>query len=156
MRSSSIRCSRQATRAPPPSQPSRTLARRLGAVDQPDGRRLHLLPVPRLGGIALFFGIIVPALAFLNFSRETRGLLLGAAVATLVGAIDDFRGLRWWEKLGGQLAAAAIPTGFGIWVHRFTFPIVGIHQLPEWVGVPLTVLWIVGILNMVNFPDGPD
>jgi hypothetical protein len=44
------------------------------------------------------------------------------AVATTVGAIDDFRGLVWWEKLGGQIAAAAIPTGFGIWVHRFTFP----------------------------------
>src|SRR5438874_4475091 len=133
-----------------------TLARRLGAVDQPDGRRLHLLPVPRLGGIALFFGIIVPALAFLNFSRETRGLLLGAAVATLVGAIDDFRGLRWWEKLGGQLAAAAIPTGFGIWIDRFTFPVLGIHELPAWVGVPLTIFWIVAIMNMVNFLDGLD
>src|SRR5438094_2995451 len=133
-----------------------TLARRLGAVDQPDGRRLHLLPVPRLGGIALFFGIIVPALAFLNFSRETRGLLLGAAVATLVGAIDDFRGLRWWEKLGGQLAAAAIPTGFGIWIDRFTFPVLGIHELSAWAGVPLTIAWIVAIMNMVNFLDGLD
>ena len=113
-------------------------------------------PVPRLGGLALFFGIFVPALAFLNLSSETRGLLLGAAVATTVGAIDDFRGLRWWEKLAGQVGAAAIPTGFGIWVHRFTFPIVGIHQLPEWVGVPLTVVWIVAIMNMVNFLDGLD
>ena len=43
------------------------------------------------------------------------------------GAIDDFRGLRWWEKLGGQLLAASIPTIFGVWVHRFTFPFVGIH-----------------------------
>src|SRR5256885_884132 len=78
------------------------------------------------------------------------------AVATTVGAIDDFRGLVWWEKLGGQVAAAAIPTGFGIWVHRFTFPIVGVHALPEWVGIPLTILWIVAIMNMVNFLDGLD
>src|SRR5204863_3416834 len=99
----------------------------LGVVDRPDGRRLNRGAVPRLGGLALFFGIFVPALAFLDLSRETRGLLLGAAVATTVGAVDDFRGLRWWEKLGGQVAAAAIPVGFGIWVHRFTFPIVGIH-----------------------------
>src|SRR5205085_5482559 len=112
--------------------------------------------VPRLGGIALFFGIFVPALAFLPLGRETKGLLLGAAVATTVGAIDDFRGLVWWEKLGGQVAAAAIPTGFGIWVHRFTFPIVGVHALPEWVGVPLTIAWIVAIMNMVNFLDGLD
>src|SRR5919199_4753720 len=87
---------------------------------------------------------------------ETRGLLLGAAVATTVGAVDDFRGLRWFEKLAGQTAAAAIPVGFGIWVHRFTFPVVGIHVLPDWVGMPLSVLWIVAIMNMVNFLDGLD
>jgi UDP-GlcNAc:undecaprenyl-phosphate/decaprenyl-phosphate GlcNAc-1-phosphate transferase len=132
------------------------MARMLGVVDQPSPRRLNRRAVPRLGGIALFFGIFVPALAFLPLGRETRGLLLGAAVATTVGAVDDFRGLVWWEKLGGQIAAAAIPTGFGIWVHRFTFPVVGVHALPEWVGVPLTVLWIVAIMNMVNFLDGLD
>ena len=132
------------------------MARMLGVVDRPGMRRLNRSPVPRLGGLALFFGIFVPALAFLPLGRETKGLLLGAAVATLVGAIDDFRGLVWWEKLGGQIAAAAIPTGFGIWVQNFTFPLVGVHQLPGWVGVPLTILWIVAIMNMVNFLDGLD
>src|SRR5437763_6169507 len=132
------------------------MARLLGVVDRPEGRRLNRSTVPRLGGLALFFGVFVPALAFLNRSGETRGLLLGAAVATTVGAVDDFRGLRWWEKLGGQLAAAAIPVGFGIWVHRFTFPVLGIHMLPKWFGMPLSVLWIVAIMNMVNFLDGLD
>jgi UDP-GlcNAc:undecaprenyl-phosphate GlcNAc-1-phosphate transferase len=133
------------------------MARILGVVgrDEP-GRRPNPRAVPRLGGIALFLGIFVPALAFLDLGRETRGLLLGAAVATTVGAIDDFRGLRWWEKLGGQLAAAAIPCGFGIWVHRFTFPVLGIHQLSPWIGVTVTVVWIVAIMNMVNFLDGLD
>jgi UDP-GlcNAc:undecaprenyl-phosphate GlcNAc-1-phosphate transferase len=132
------------------------MARLLGVVDRPEGRRLNRSTVPRLGGLALFFGIFVPALAFLDLSRETRGLLLGAAVATTVGAVDDFRGLRWWEKLGGQVAAASIPVGFGIWVHRFTFPILGIHTLPKWFGMPVSVLWIVAIMNMVNFLDGLD
>jgi len=132
------------------------MARLLGVVDRPEGRRLNRRTVPRLGGLALFFGVFVPALAFLNLSGETRGLLLGAAVATTVGAIDDFRGLRWWEKLSGQVVAAAIPVGFGIWVHRFTFPIVGIHTLPKWFGMPVSVLWIVAIMNMVNFLDGLD
>jgi UDP-GlcNAc:undecaprenyl-phosphate GlcNAc-1-phosphate transferase len=132
------------------------MARLLGVVDRPEARRLNRRPVPRLGGLALFFGIFVPALAFLDLGRETRGLLLGAAVATTVGAVDDFRGLRWWEKLAGQAAAAAIPVGFGIWVHRFTFPVLGIHVLPKWIGMPVSVLWIVAIMNMVNFLDGLD
>lgn len=132
------------------------MARVLGVVDAPGGRRVNRSAVPRLGGVALFLGIFVPALAFLPLNRETRGLLLGAAVAVTVGAVDDFRGLRWFEKLGGQLLAASVPTWFGIWVDRFTFPLLGIHQLPEWVGVPLTILWIVAIMNMVNFLDGLD
>src|SRR5438477_3310846 len=132
------------------------MARLLGAVDAPGGRRLNRRPVPRLGGLALFLGIFVPALAFLHLGHETRGVLLGAAVAVTVGAIDDFRGLRWFEKLAGQLVAAAIPTGFGVWVDRFTFPFLGVHSLSGWIGVPLTVAWIVAIMNMVNFLDGLD
>src|SRR5918912_3534149 len=127
------------------------MARLLGAVDAPEGRRLNRRAVPRLGGVALFLGIFVPALAFLHVGRATQGLLLGAAVAVTVGAIDDFRGLRWLEKLAGQLAAAAIPTGFGIWVDRFTFPFLGVHELSSWVGIPLSIAWIVAIMNMVNF-----
>src|ERR671935_18836 len=74
------------------------MARMLGVVDRPGARRLNRRAVPRLGGLALFFGIFVPALAFLPFGRETKGLLLGAAVATLVGAI----------QLGFTLGALAI------------------------------------------------
>jgi UDP-GlcNAc:undecaprenyl-phosphate GlcNAc-1-phosphate transferase len=132
------------------------MARRLGAVDVPDDRRVHRIPIPRLGGLAIFFGIIVPSLAFLDLNRSMRGLLVGAAVATAVGAIDDFRGLRWWEKLGGQILAGAIPPIFGIWVDHFTFPFLGVYDLRVWLGAPLTVLWIVAVMNMVNFLDGLD
>ena len=91
------------------------MARRLGVVDAPGGRRVNQLPVPRLGGLALFLGILVPALAFLHLGHQTRGLLLGAAIAVSVGIVDDFRGLPWYAKLGGQVAAAAVLTGFGVW-----------------------------------------
>src|SRR6184192_2882103 len=84
-------------------------ARLIGAIDEPGVRRLHRIPVPRLGGLALFFGIFVPALAFLPLGGEMRGILLGAAVATTVGAVDDFRGLRWWEKLAGQVGELLPP-----------------------------------------------
>jgi UDP-GlcNAc:undecaprenyl-phosphate GlcNAc-1-phosphate transferase len=132
------------------------MARALGAVDTPGGRRVNRSPVPRLGGIALFLGMLVPALAFLHVGQENRGILLGATIAVTVGAIDDLRGLRWFEKLGGQVAAAAVPAAFGVWVSRFTFPFLGVNALPEWLGVTLTVIWIVAIMNMVNFLDGLD
>jgi UDP-GlcNAc:undecaprenyl-phosphate GlcNAc-1-phosphate transferase len=112
--------------------------------------------VPRLGGLALFLGVLVPSLAFLPLGGGMRGVLLGAAVATTVGAIDDFRGLTWWQKLGGQVLAAAIPTGFDVYVQRFNFPLLGVHDLPSSVGIPVTVFGIVAVMNMVNFLDGLD
>src|SRR4051794_16304224 len=88
------------------------MARILGVVDAPGGRRVNRLPVPRLGGIALFLGIFVPALAFLPFSRDTRRPLPGAAIAVTVGAIDDLRGRPWGEKVGGP----GLPAGGPVWV----------------------------------------
>ena len=86
-----------------------------------------------------------------------RGILLGAAVATTVGAVDDFRGLRWWEKLAGQIGAAAIPVGFGVWVHTLHVPD---HRRPRAAGRGRDAAddrsAIVAVMNMVNFLDGLD
>ncbi len=132
------------------------MARLLGVVDQPDGRRLNRRPIPRLGGLAIFLGILVPSLAFLKLTGEMRGIVIGGAVACVVGAVDDFRGLAPAPKLAGQVLAAAIPTVFGVWVDHFTFPFLGAVDLPAAVGLPITVLWVVAVMNMVNFLDGLD
>src|SRR5690242_8910789 len=131
-------------------------ARYLRLVERrPEGERARS-QVPRFGGLAMLLGVIVPSVAFLPLSGEMRGVVLGAAVATTVGAIDDFRRLNWWQKLAGQVLAAAIPVGFGVYLHAFTFPLVGRQVVPTWVGVTVTVIGIVAVMNMVNFLDGLD
>ena len=133
------------------------VARVLGVVDEPgERRRVHLRAVPRLGGVAIFLGIFVPALAFLDLTGPYRGIVLGAALATTVGIVDDFRGLPWEVKLAGQVGAAGIAVQAGVTIDRFTFPIVGVHDLPDWLAVVLSIVWIVAIMNMVNFLDGLD
>jgi UDP-GlcNAc:undecaprenyl-phosphate/decaprenyl-phosphate GlcNAc-1-phosphate transferase len=133
------------------------VARVLGVVDEPgEQRRMHLRAVPRLGGLAIFLGIFVPALAFLALDGPYRGILLGAAVATTVGMVDDFRGMPWWAKLAGQSGAAVIPIAFGVTIDRFSFPFLGVHELPNWVAVLLTFVWIIAVMNMVNLLDGMD
>jgi UDP-GlcNAc:undecaprenyl-phosphate/decaprenyl-phosphate GlcNAc-1-phosphate transferase len=131
-------------------------ARYLRLIERPQEGERARPTIPRLGGIALFFGVLVPSLAFIPLGGELRGVVLGASVATTVGAIDDFRHLNWWQKLSGQVLAAAIPTWFGIYVHTFTFPVIGVHVVPAWIGVPITVIGIVAVMNMVNFLDGLD
>jgi UDP-GlcNAc:undecaprenyl-phosphate GlcNAc-1-phosphate transferase len=133
------------------------VARVLGVVDEPgEQRRMHLRAVPRLGGLAIFLGIFIPALAFLELTPAYRGILLGAAVATAVGMADDFRGLPWSVKLGGQIASALIAVYFGVTIEHFSFPLLGIHELPEWLSVVATVVWIVAMMNIINLLDGMD
>jgi UDP-GlcNAc:undecaprenyl-phosphate/decaprenyl-phosphate GlcNAc-1-phosphate transferase len=133
------------------------VARVLGVVDEPgERRRMHLRAVPRLGGLGIFLGIFVPALAFLDLDGPYRGILLGAAVAMTVGMVDDFRGLPWWGKLGGQASAAVIPISFDVTIDRFSFPFLGVHELPGPVAVVLTFVWIIAMMNMVNLLDGMD
>ena len=132
------------------------LASRAGVVDEPGERRMNKLPIPTLGGIAIFFAIFAPAFGFLDLSSSERAILIGAAVATLVGVTDDVWGLVWWQKLTGQTIAAGVTAGLGVYIDHFTFPVLGVGVLPKGVGIALTIVWIVAIMNMVNFLDGLD
>jgi UDP-GlcNAc:undecaprenyl-phosphate GlcNAc-1-phosphate transferase len=132
------------------------LAVRVGAIDLPRDRDLHESPVPRMGGLAILAGVFAGALIFLPFDGELRGILGGALVVGIVGAIDDLRDLPPAVKLAGQIAAAAVPVAAGVRVEDFTLPFVGSVDLGTTGGSILTGTAMVAVMNVVNFTDGVD
>ncbi len=146
------------------------LARRLGIVDHPRERGLAERETPLLGGLAIFAGVVVAVAIFMphtitlprgartsdiHDTASTWGLIAGAGLIVLVGAIDDALDLPWWMKLLGQVAAAIVAVESGAVVTDVTVPFVGALQFPNTGGV-LTVLWLVMLMNVVNFTDGVD
>ena len=147
------------------------LARRLGAMAKPNERGLAEEPTPQWGGLAILVAVLVagaiwiPSTIHLRHTAHappgsagtvhTWTILVGALVITLVGAIDDFRELHPLVKLAGQVAAAVIVVEGGAVVTDVTLPFVGALQFPNAGGV-LTVIWLVGLMNVVNFSDGVD
>ena len=132
------------------------LAVRVGAIDLPRDRDLHDAPVPRLGGLAIFAGVLVAALVFLPIDGEMRGILGGALLVTIVGALDDLYDMPPAVKLLGQTAAAAIPVAAGVRVETFTLPFAGAVDLGATGGAVLTGIAMVAVMNVVNFTDGVD
>jgi UDP-GlcNAc:undecaprenyl-phosphate GlcNAc-1-phosphate transferase len=133
----------------------KSLAWRIGAIDEPRPRGLHQFPTPRLGGLAILAGIIAGGLAFLPHDQQTRGILIGAGVIVAVGVADDLLELSADVKLAGQILAAVIPVASGVRVETMTLPFLGHLDLGS-ASYPLTVLGIVAVMNMVNFIDGVD
>jgi UDP-GlcNAc:undecaprenyl-phosphate GlcNAc-1-phosphate transferase len=131
------------------------LAYAIGAVDEPRSRGLSDRPMPRLGGVAIFAGVLGGALLFLPLDGRFGSIVLGAAIITVVGALDDVFELSALVKLAGQSGAALVPVLAGVQVSDFTLPFVHRVELGD-LGVPLTVAGIVLIMNVVNFSDGID
>ena len=133
-----------------------SIARRLGAMDMPGERSLHEFPTPKLGGLAILVAVLGAGAIWLPWDAETRSILGGAAVITLIGVIDDIWELPALPKLLGQVAAALIPVVLGdVRVDVTTLPFVGGYEL-GWVSYPLTVFGIVAVINIINFIDGVD
>jgi UDP-GlcNAc:undecaprenyl-phosphate GlcNAc-1-phosphate transferase len=132
------------------------VARRVGAVDEPKERGLHDRPIPRLGGLAILAGALLAGAVFLPAGPETRGILGGAAVAALIGAVDDAKELPAAPKLAGQALAAAIPVLSNVRVENVTIPFLGPLEFGPVLGGALTLLGIVAVMNVVNFTDGVD
>jgi UDP-GlcNAc:undecaprenyl-phosphate GlcNAc-1-phosphate transferase len=133
-----------------------SIARRMGAMDEPDHRKIHEDPVPRLGGLAIYFGFIIPALLFLPLTQEMKGVLVGASVITLFGAVDDFRSTGPLVKFAGQFLAAGCLIWYGLKIDYVTLPFVGSVDLSPELAIPLTIFWTVALVNIVNFIDGMD
>jgi UDP-GlcNAc:undecaprenyl-phosphate GlcNAc-1-phosphate transferase len=131
------------------------VARRLGAVDEPRERGLSNRMTPLLGGVAIFVGVVAAALAFLPIDATYRAILAGAAVITVVGALDDVLDLNPGLKLAGQVGAVALPVSAGVVVRNFTLPFVHRVDLGD-LATPLTLVGIVLVINVVNFSDGVD
>jgi UDP-GlcNAc:undecaprenyl-phosphate/decaprenyl-phosphate GlcNAc-1-phosphate transferase len=131
------------------------LARRVGAVDDVKARGLAREATPLLGGIAIFAGTLIAALIFMPEGERTRGILVAAALITLVGAWDDVRELPPGAKLVGQVVASLVLVDAGVVVENITFPFLGALDFGD-VGGPLTVLGLVAVMNVVNFSDGVD
>ena len=127
-----------------------------GIDDSTDRPRVHLEPVPRIGGLAIVVGILVPALIFIDLDDVTRAILAGTACIALLGLIDDIHGLRPATKMLGVVLIALIPVvAADLTFNHITLPLIGNHDI-GWAGYPLTVLWIAFLANLVNLIDGMD
>ena len=139
----------------------RSLAFKVGAVDVPrDSRRMHDHPIPRMGGLAIFFGFILSVLLFLPLTTQLRGMLLGAVVIVILGIFDDIYALPALPKFAGPDRRG--PHRRAAWATRSSYlsnPNI-FSSDPYWhlgvLSIPISVLWIVAITNAVNLIDGLD
>jgi UDP-GlcNAc:undecaprenyl-phosphate GlcNAc-1-phosphate transferase len=144
------------------------IAWRIGVVDYPNERSLHVDPTPKLGGLAIFVGTSVAMILFQPWAEQTQALLIGAVVIVGVGVVDDVFDLNPLVKLAGQTVAAAIPVLNGVNVASFTLPFVGGVNLRSveildvgligsvHLGHLFTIVGIVAVINVINLIDGVD
>ncbi len=132
------------------------LARRVGAIDLPDQRKMHSSPMPRLGGLAVYLAFVFVILVTQQLTGEVLGLLVGSTLIVALGILDDTRGVTPKVKLLGQIVVALSVIPFGLQVEFVTNPVhSGVIALGWW-GIPLTVFWLVAVTNAVNLIDGLD
>lgn len=127
----------------------RRFAHRIGFLDQPADRKLQKHPIPLMGGVAIYAGVLLSILVLgRSYLPELISILVGATVVSLLGLWDDRVELPALAKLGGQILAAAGLIFAGVQIQ--------LGWLPNWINIALTILWIVGISNAINFLDNMD
>lgn len=149
------------------------LAKKVGAIDIPNDRRVNKKPMPRLGGIAVICGFIVSTIYLLivmnfegtinifdvenNYYIKLLGFLAGIIVLAITCYIDDSKGIPSWVKLVVQIIAAIIVAISGIKIENINIPFLDNKIFfYDWISYIITVGWIVGITNAINLIDGLD
>ena len=138
----------------------KVLAYKIGAIDVPkDARRVHDHPIPRLGGLAIFYGFLISVLCFATVDTQLKGIIIGCLIIVAVGIVDDVKQLSAKVKFVLQIVTAVIVVLHGVTIKYISVPsfIVegGILNL-GFMSIPITIVWIVGVTNAVNLIDGLD
>ncbi|MGI6012687.1 MAG: MraY family glycosyltransferase [Oscillospiraceae bacterium] len=136
----------------------KAFAEKFGAMDVPkEKRRVHDHPIPRLGGMAIFFGFILSVILFADITKQVQGILIGAVLIVITGAVDDFVSLKPGIKFSLQIIAAVIAVAHGVVVQRLMNPFAAQDSFSLGIlSIPITIIWIVGVTNSVNLIDGLD
>jgi UDP-GlcNAc:undecaprenyl-phosphate GlcNAc-1-phosphate transferase len=133
------------------------IAARLDLCDVPDARKVHNIPVPRIGGVAIAIGVFASILLWVQGGDMIRGYLIGALILVGFGIADDWKGLGFKAKFAGQLAAALVAVFYGeIMISNLGSLMPDGITLPRGVEVALTLVTIIGVTNAVNLSDGLD
>lgn len=131
------------------------LAHKIGATDQPDYRKVHQKIMPRLGGLAIFAGVIVGYFVGGLYNEQMTRIILGAFIIIGLGIVDDKIGLSPKVKLLFQIMAAVVVASSGLNIQFLSIPFLDKYNLGMW-SFPITVIWIVAITNAINLIDGLD
>jgi len=137
----------------------RILAHKIGAIDVPDARRVHSHPIPRMGGLAIYYGFLIAVLCFAKVDTQLRGIIIGSLIIVSLGIVDDVKQLGAKIKFITQIAVAIIVVSHGVVIRYVSVPefVVNTGFLNLGIfSIPLTILWIVGVTNAVNLIDGLD
>jgi UDP-GlcNAc:undecaprenyl-phosphate GlcNAc-1-phosphate transferase len=133
----------------------RASARRRGTLDVPNERSSHRVPTPRNGGIAIVSGIVAGTILLLarQSDRASAVILAGTLVTAVSAAVDERRPLPRPLRFLIQIAIAVIPPlATGLLLQRVSLPYIAVAT--HWLAVPVTLFWIVGVVNAYNFMDG--
>ncbi len=128
---------------------------RLQIIDIPDARKVHTGAIPRIGGVAMVAGAVLPMIMWLAPQNETIAFLLGVGIILFFGVWDDRKNLDYRLKFLGQIIAVLVVAIYGGVVIKY-IPFWGIDPLPDYLAIPLTLFVLLGITNAINLSDGLD